>query len=89
MTDYRAFLRRRLLEDMYDKLSPEEKRLFIQMSMQDKSSEEILRALQTQEKKLDEIHKSQSWWLDLSANIAGSALWDSFTFIGSKLLRKL
>ena len=49
----------------------------------------ILRALQSQDRKLDEIRKSQSWLSDFGANIAGNAVWDGAVWLVSKLLRKL
>ena len=49
----------------------------------------MLQALHRQEKKLDDIRRRQSWWLDFSSNVAGNAVWDSLTWLASKLLRKL
>jgi hypothetical protein len=38
---------------------------------------------------LREIKRRQSWWLDLSSNIAGNAVFEGAVWIVSKLLRKL
>ena len=38
---------------------------------------------------LEEIKRRQSWWLDLSSNIAGNAIWDGAAWVLSKLLKKL
>ena len=87
MTDYRAFLRRRMLEDMYDRMSEDEKKLFVQMTMQDKSHSEIMSALQDLRQKADKNH--HSFVSDFGANIAGNAVWDGLVWLGGKLLRRL
>ena len=78
-----------MLEDMYDRLSDEDKRLFVRMAMDDRSGEEILQALQRQDQKIEEIKRKQSWLSDFSSNIAGNAVWDGILWIGGKLLRRL
>lgn len=89
---YRELLRRQLLEKLYDKMTTEEKKAFVQLTIENKSHEEIMRALSQQRSELDEIHRnvtSQTWLSDFSSNIAGNALWDGLVWIGSKLFRKL
>lgn len=83
--DYRALMRRKLLEQMYDRMTDEEKRLYVQMSMQNRDHREIMQALSELSKKADKNH--HSFALDLGANIAGNAAWDSLLWIGSKLLK--
>ena len=88
----REVLRRKLLEEIYDKLSPEDKRLFVQLTMQNKGRDEILQALQKQDQQLADISKkmnSQSWLSDFSSNIAGNAVWDGLVWIASRLIKKL
>ena len=82
-------MRRKLLEEMYDSLSDEDKRTFVLLTMQDKGYKDIMQAIQSQEKKLDEIGRKQSWWLDLTSNLAGNALFDGAIWLGSKLIKKL
>ena len=82
-------MRRKLLEEMYDSLSDEDKRTFVLLTMQDKGYKDIMQAIQSQEKKLDEIGRKQSWWLDLTSNLAGNALFDGAIWLGSKLFKKL
>ena len=41
-----ALMRKKLLEEMYDRMTDDEKKLFVQMTLQQKSSAEILSALQ-------------------------------------------
>ena len=43
-----ALMRRKILEDIYDRMSDEEKRLFVQLTMQQKSADEIMSALHRQ-----------------------------------------
>lgn len=92
MNGSRELMRRRLLEEMYDRMTPEEQRIFVQLAMEDCSDGEILQALQSQSLEIDEIHKqvaSHTWLRDFSSNVAGNATWDAFVWIGSRLLGKL
>ena len=72
-------------------MTPEEKHLFVQLTMQNKGRDEILQALQ-QNQQLADISKkvnSQSWLSDFSSNIAGNAVWDGLVWIASRLIKKL
>ena len=53
MNAYCELMRRKLLEEVYEGLSPEDKRLFVQLTMQDKSWSEIAQALQQQQAQLN------------------------------------
>ena len=88
MTDYKAFLRRRMLEDIYDRMSDDEKKLFIQLAMQDKSSEEILTALQRQNEDIQAIRKNQNWLVDFGSDVTANLFTDSLIWIGSRILKK-
>lgn len=84
-----ALLRRRYLEDIYERMTDDEKKLFVQMTMQNKNHSEIMQAIEQQRQQLDEIEKGQNWvrsfGSDLLANFTSAgALW-----LGSKLLGKL
>ena len=92
MSAYRELMRRKLLEELYDRMTPEEKRLFVQLTMQNKGRDEIQQALQQQNQQLADISKkvnSQSWLSDFSSNIAGNAVWDGLVWIASRLIKKL
>lgn len=82
-----ALLRRKLLEEIYNDLSEDDKRAFVMMTMQNKGYKDIMQALQGQSRKLDDIERKQSWYYDLSANIAGSAILDSATWLFGKLIK--
>lgn len=85
---YREFMRRQLLERIYDKMSEEEKRLFVQLTMQNKSHTEIMEALSRQQKQLNNIEKKQNWFTDFGSDIAANFLTDGLIWLGSKLFRK-
>ena len=85
---YREFMRRQLLERIYDKMSEEEKRLFVQLTMQNKSHTEIMEALSRQQKQLNNIAKKQNWFTDFGSDIAANFLTDGLIWLGSKLFRK-
>lgn len=92
MNASRALLRRKLLEEIYDGLTLEDKRIFVQMTLQDKNYTDILQALQRQEQQLIDVDKKvsrQTWFSDFSSNIAGNAVWDGAIWLFSKLLRRL
>lgn len=92
MSACRELMRRKLLEEIYDGLSPEDRRAFIQLTIKDKDWSEIAQALQKQGREIDEIHAKvsrQTWLSDFSSNLAGNAVWDGLVWLGSRLLRKL
>lgn len=87
--DYQGLMRRKLLEDIYDKMSDEEKRTFIQMTMQNKSRDEILSALQKQSEDLQAIRRNQNWLVDFGSDVTANLFTDSLIWLGSKLFKKL
>lgn len=89
MNAYRELIRRKLLEDMYERMSDEDKRTFVQLTMQNKSNDETLQALAQQKNQLDHIEKSQNWFVAFGSDIAANFLTDGLIWIGSKLFRKL
>ena len=80
-------MRRKLLEGIYDKMSDEEKRLYVQMTLQDKDHHEIMNALKELNSKADKNH--HSFALDLGANLAGNAVWDALLWLGGRIIRRL
>ena len=83
-----GFLRRQLLESIYAKMSDDEKRLFIQMSMQNRSHSEIMAALQQQQAQLTDLRKrQQTFGEDFASNIAGNAAWEALVFLAKRLFR--
>lgn len=92
MNPYRELMRRKLLEEMYDKMSPEEKQTFVQLTMKDADHQEIMQALNRQQATIDDVQErvnSHGWLSDFSSNVAGNAVWDGAVWLVSRLLRKL
>lgn len=89
MNAYRELMRRRLLEQIYDKMSDEEKRMFVQLTMQNKDHSEIMEALQRQQSQLDSIGKKQNWLVDFGSDVSANFLTDGIIWLGSRLLKKL
>ena len=86
--DIDGYLRRQLLERIYNKMSDDEKRLFIQLTMQNKSHTEIMQALQQQSAQIQDLRKhQQTFGEDLTSNIIGNATWDGLLWLASRLFR--
>lgn len=89
MNAYRELMRRKLLEEIYNGLDDKDKRLFVQLTMQDKSWSEIAQALAQQKMQLDRIEKNQNWVVDFGSDVAANFLTDGLIWLGSKLFKKL
>ena len=90
MNAYRELMRRKLLEEIYEKLSPEDKRTFVQLTLQDRNWNEILQALKQQNAKIDDVSRKigkHPFVSDLLANIVGNGITDTAIWIGSKLFK--
>lgn len=81
-----ALMRRRILEDIYDRMTPEEKQIFAQMTMQQRSTDEILKALKQQSAQIQDLRRrQQTFGQDFLSNIVGNATWDGALWLVSKL----
>lgn len=87
--DYSAFVRKKLFEEAYNALSEEDKRLYALLSAQEKGNGDVMQALDGQREQLSDILQKQSWWRDLSSNVAGNAIWDGSVWLLSRLVRNL
>ena len=88
--DIDGYLRRQLLERIYEKMSDEEKHLFIQMTLQNKSHQEIMQALQQQQEQLADLRqRQQTFGEDFLSNIAGNAAYDGALWLLRRLSRLL
>ncbi len=84
-----ALMRRKLLEDMYDRMTDDEKKLFVQMTMQQRSADEIMKALQQQSAQIRELgRRQQTFGQDFLSNILGNATWDGAVWLLGRLFRK-
>jgi hypothetical protein len=84
-----ALMRRRLLEDIYDRMTDDEKKLFVQMTMQQRSTDDILKAIQQQSAQLQELRQhQQTFGQDFASNILGNATWDGALWLLGKLFKR-
>jgi len=89
--DNREILRRKLLEQIYDKLTDEEKRTFIYLSMQDKDHREIMEALRMQGAQIDRVVEKvekQSWFNSFGSDVAANFTSAGFIWLVSRLFRR-
>ena len=83
-------MRQKLLEQIYDRMTDEERRLFIQMTLQNKSHQEIMAALTQQSAQIQDLRKHQQTFAeDFASNIAGNALWAGAEWLIARLYRLL
>ena len=81
-----ALMRKKLLEDIYERMTDDEKKLFVQMAMQQKSSDEILKAIEQQSAQIQDLRRrQQTFGQDFLSNIVGNATWDGALWLVSKL----
>ena len=87
-----AIARRMLLERIYDKMTDEEKRLFVLLSMQNKSNDEILQAIQQNQQHLQQLveHADRDrWYVAFGSDVAANVLTSSaFWLLGKLFARK-
>lgn len=86
-----AIARRMLLEHIYEKMTDEEKRLFVMLSMQNKSDNEILRAIQQNQQHLEHLVEhadKDKWYVAFGSDVAANVLTSSAFWIIGKLLAK-
>lgn len=85
-----ALMRRRLLEDIYDRMTDDEKRLFVQLTIQQRSTEEIKKVLGRQSLQLEDIRRhQQTFSQDFLSNILGNATWDGAMWLIGRLAKLL
>ena len=85
-----AMMRRKLLERIYNKMSDDEKRLFVQLTMQNKSHTEIMQALQQQSAKIDRLQKTQqTFGEDFLSNVAGNGAYDLLLYLARRLFKAI
>ncbi len=85
-----ALMRRRLLEDIYDRMTDDEKRLFVQLTIQQRSTEEIKKVLGRQSLQLEDIRRhQQTFSQDFLSNILGNATWDGAVWLIGRLAKLL
>ena len=83
-----ALMRRKLLEEMYDRMTDEEKRLFVMMTMQNRSNDEILQAIQQHLEHLVEHADRDRWYTAFGSDVAANVLTTSAFWLLGKLIAK-
>lgn len=86
-----AIARRYLLEKIYNQLSDEDKRTFVLMTMQDKSTNDILQAIQQNRQHLERLveHADRDrWYTAFGSDVAANVLTTSAFWIIGKLFSK-
>lgn len=86
-----ALARRMLLERIYDKMSDEEKRTFVLMTMQDRSAGEIMQAIQQNRQHLEHLVKKADrdrWYTAFGSDVAANVLTTSAFWLLGKLFNK-
>lgn len=86
---YRELIRRKFLEDVYNKMSDEEKLTFVRLTMQNADAKDIKNALNRQQEQLNRIEKGQNWKVDFLSDVSANFLTDGLIWLGSKIMRKL
>lgn len=92
MNAYRELIRRKVLEDIYEKLSPDDRKILLQLTMQDRDWSEVAKSLRNQEEKIDEVSRKigdHPFATDLFSNILGNGITDGLIWLGRMLFKKL
>ena len=85
-----SLMRRKLLERIYDRMTPDERRLFVQMTLQNRSHTEIMQALQQQSAKIDRLQKTQqTFGEDFLSNVAGNGAYDLLLYLARRLFKAI
>ena len=86
--DVDGYLRRQLLERIYNKMPDDEKRLFVQLTMQNKSHTEIMQALQQQSAQIQDLRKHQQTITeDFLSNVAGNFFYGGIVYLARRLFK--
>ena len=89
--DTAAVARRMLLERIYEKMTPEEKQLFVQMTLQQRSDREILQAIQENRghlEKLVEHAERDRWYTAFGSDVAANVLTTSAFWLLGKVINR-
>lgn len=86
-----AIARRYLLEKIYNQLSDEDKRTFVLMTMQDKSANDILQAIQQNRQHLERLveHADRDrWYTAFGSDVAANVLTTAGFWLLQKFFKK-
>jgi predicted DCC family thiol-disulfide oxidoreductase YuxK len=86
-----AIARRVLLERLYDKMSDEDKRTFVLMTMQNKSAAEILQAIQQNQQHLQHLVEKADrdrWYTAFGSDVAANVLTTAGFWLLGKIFKR-
>jgi len=86
-----AIARRYLLEKIYNQLSDEDKRTFVLMTMQDRSANDILQAIQQNQQHLQHLVEKADrdrWYTAFGSDVAANVLTTAGFWLLGKLINK-
>ena len=92
MSVYRELMRRKLFEEIYEKMSPEERNAFAQLTTSSKNHDEIMEAIRMQGEQISHISDSvdrRSWITDFGSDVAANFFTDGIIWLGSRIAKKL
>lgn len=78
-----------LLEKMYERMTEDERRAFISLTLNEKGHKEIMSALESQQGVLDEIKRRQNWLTDFGSDVAANFLTDGLIWLGTRIFKRL
>lgn len=82
----------KILSQIYEKMSDEDKLTFTLLKMQETDHREIMDALKKQSSQINSVVKQMerhNWWVDFASDIAANFTTDGLIFLGTRLLRKI
>jgi len=83
-----ALMRRKLLESICERMTPDERRLFVQMAMPQSDTSDIMQAMQQQQTQLADLRKhQQTFGEDFLSNVAGNAAYDALLYLVRRLFK--
>ncbi|MBO4499214.1 MAG: hypothetical protein J5732_03045 [Bacteroidaceae bacterium] len=83
-----ALMRRKLLEGVCDRMTPDERSLFIQIATQQRDTADVMRALRQQQAQLADLRKhQQTFGEDFLSNVAGNAAYDVLLYLARRLFK--
>ena len=85
-----ALMRRKLLEEMFDLMTDEEKRTFVLMTMQNKSANDIMQAIQQNQQHLQHLVEKADrdrWYTAFGSDVAANVLTTSAFWLLGKLFK--
>lgn len=86
-----ALARRYLLEKIYNQLSDEDKRTFVLMTMQNKSANDIMQAIQQNQQHLEHLVEKADrdrWYTAFGSDVAANVLTTAGFWLLQKIFKK-